>query len=634
MCGIAGFWGDLARQVDAAARLERMTTSLEHRGPDGTRQWIGRDVGLGHTRLAIIDIAGGDQPMWSADGGTVIVFNGEIYNYEELRSTLAKSGYAFQTRSDTEVIGAAIEVWGLERGLLSLRGMFAFALYDTRTHRLVLARDRVGIKPMYWAQSGETVLFGSEPKALLAAEVLPRRMNVEAIHDFLGHGYATTPATCWKDIHMLEPGTWLECGPTGLRRGRYWQWSSREAPITLQAAAESTRTTLLDAARAHLVSDVPVGAFLSGGLDSSLLVRLLSPDVAPGLPTFNVGFGDPAYDESAAAARVAEVCGTSHHALHLADRQASPELFETILSQYDEPFGDSSCIPVYLICREMRRHVKVVLSGDGGDEVLGGYPRYLHARRLAALARWRRLTAPLGAVGRMARHGGGEWGRRMHKAWQLSRLAPVQRLSALQEYFTEAERIGMYQPDVAVTATARGPTWSRFAAFVPDEVADPALQLMTAEMRLRLHADYLRKVDVASAAHGVEVRVPYLDNQMLDLGARLPTPFKVTNRGETKVVSRHLARRLLPAGLADAPKMGFSIPLDRWFGEEMRDYLRALLLDTGAPIRELLQPSSIGQIWKTFETGDSADLSRYQRYQRLFLVGSLALWLRRWRPSS
>jgi asparagine synthase (glutamine-hydrolysing) len=634
MCGIAGFWGELAQGGDAAACLERMTRSLTHRGPDGRQQWLGADVGLGHTRLAIIDVAGGDQPMRSTDGATVIVFNGEIYNYEALRHQLGQQGHVFHTRSDTEVIGAAIEAWGLERGLLSLRGMFAFALYDTRTRRLVLARDRVGIKPMYWAQSGSSVLFGSEPKALLAAGVLPRRMNVEAIHDFLGQGYATTPSTCWKDIHMLEPGSWIECGPEGLRRGRFWQWSAQEEDLDLETATETTHATLLDAARAHLVSEVPVGAFLSGGLDSSLLVRLLSPAIVPGLPTFNVGFGDPAYDESAAAKVVADVCGTSHHALLLANSQASPQLFEEILSQFDEPFGDSSCIPVYLICREMRRQVKVVLSGDGGDEVLGGYPRYLHARRLSALARWRGMTAPLAAIAPIARRRFGAVGRQLHKAWQLSRMPATQRLCALQEYFTEDERAGMYQPGIAGVATAQGPTWARFGVFVPDEISDPALQLMTAEMRLRLHADYLRKVDVASAAHGVEVRVPYLDNEMLDLASRLPTRFKVTDRGETKVISRRLARRLLPAGIADARKMGFSIPLDRWFGGEMREYLRALLLDANAPIRGLLQPRSVEQVWNDFADDGGSGQSRYQRYQRLFLIASLALWLRRWQPAT
>jgi asparagine synthase (glutamine-hydrolysing) len=390
----------------------------------------------------------------------------------------------------------------------------------------------------------------------------------------------------------------------------------------------------VDSARAHLVSDVRVGAFLSGGLDSSLLVRLVCPSLQPDLPTFHVGFGDAEFDESAGARRVAGACGTDHHELHVANDAGDPVLFNRILDQFDEPFGDSSCIPVYLICREMRRHVKVVLSGDGGDEVLGGYPRYLHARRLAALARWNPATARLGPLMRFARRRFRGPGRQAEKAWRFAQLPALDRLCALHTYFAEEERQALYQPEFAAQARAEGPTSGRFAAFVPRCVSDPTVQLMTAEMGLRLHADYLRKVDVASAAHGVEVRVPYLDPAMLDLAARIPTRFKITPQGDTKAISRHLARELLPPQVAMARKQGFSIPLDRWMGAEMREHLRALLLDPGANIRRLLDPDAVRQVWDDFDKGDDrGGQSRYQRTQRLFLLASLGRWMERWSPA-
>ena len=392
-----------------------------------------------------------------------------------------------------------------------------------------------------------------------------------------------------------------------------------------------TRSILLDAARSHLVSDVPVGAFLSGGLDSSLLVRLLCPALVSELPTFNVGFEDPEYDESGAARRVATASATRHHELQLGTDDGNPELFASVSVGTDEPFGDSSCIPSYLVCREMRRHVKVVLSGDGGDEILGGYPRYLYARRLAIAARANGALPLLAPLTRLAKDRLASVGRQFEKAWRFAQMEPVARLCALQTYFGEDERLALYQPEFATRAVAMGPTAERLRPFVPSNVRDPALQLMTAEIRLRLHADYLRKVDVASAAHGVEVRVPYLDNAMLDLGARLPMRLKITARGETKVLSRRLARELLPPGIADARKQGFSIPLDRWSGPPMRRFLRELLLETDAPIGRVVAPAAVRQVLNDFEgTPSNGALSRHQRYQRLFMLASLALWLRRW----
>jgi asparagine synthase (glutamine-hydrolysing) len=627
MCGIAGFVGELARSSDASSRLAAMTHALAHRGPDGESSWLGDGVGLGHTRLAIIDLDGGSQPMWSSCGRHVIVFNGEIYNYPELREQLAARGYQFRTRSDTEVIWAAIEAWGIDRGLLSLRGMFAFALYDTQEHSLLLARDRVGIKPLFTARTPHGIAFASEPKALLTIPQLDRKMNPAAIHDYLGTGYATTPQTCWASIEQLEPATWLRIDPRGEQRGRYWQWIPREsASMPIAHATERVESTLRDSVRSHLLSDVPVGAFLSGGLDSSLITALLPERTK----TFSVGFGDAAFDETPFARQVARQFHAEHTEIQLASGEGDPDLFRSIVQQYDEPFGDSSCIPVYIICREVRKNLKVVLSGDGGDEVLGGYARYVNARRIASLARLNGFLPKLKPFAAFAQHAMGSYGRQAAKAWRFAQMSATDRIGALQCYFTEEQRAAMYQPHFG--SRIAGTTASRLAPAVPMNIDEPIQQMIAAEMALRLHADYLRKVDVASSAHGLEVRVPFLDASMLDLAAELPVRYKIANNGETKLLSRRLADKYLPPGLRNRKKQGFSIPLDRWSGPKMREFFKDLLLTSSARCRTLLEPAAIEHTWFAFEN-PSSSLSRFQRYQQLFLLVSLELWMRRWSPS-
>lgn len=634
MCGIVGFAGAPSSLPDAKVRLERMAKAIGHRGPDGLNYWLSNEAGFGHARLAIIDLARGIQPMWDASERSVIVFNGEIYNHQELRRELEIGGYTFRTRCDTEVIPAAIDAWGVEGGLQRLRGMFAFALYEPASRRLILARDRVGIKPLYWASVSGGILFASEQKALLTSGLVSRRLNPVALHDYLAQGYPTTPATCWEGIQLLEPATWLELTRSGIRKGTYWRWLPREdSSLEIEAATEIMRESLTDTLRWHLLSDVPVGAFLSGGLDSSLMVALLNGH-AQGLQTFNMGFGDARYDESQYARRVAQHCATDHHEVLMENNQAEPELFCRILEQYDEPFGDSSCIPTYLICREIRKHVKVALSGDGGDEVFGGYVRYLRARWLSRLSRLSRAGSSLNGLFRVAGRRLGSTGYRVAKAWRFAGMPRKEMLFALNVYFSEDERIACYQPDFATVAVADGPTSVRFGDLVNDDLGDPVQQMIAAEMQIRLHADYLRKVDIASSAHGLEVRVPYLDNVMLDLAARLPIRLKIASNGETKVVSRHLAKRLLPAEFATRPKQGFGLPLDSWMGPKMRQFLRELLLSDSAGIRSLLQPHVIESTVRDFE-GDTAagGLSRYQRYQRVFLLASLEVWLSKWKPS-
>lgn len=633
MCGIAGFWGAGGR--DPARQLEAMTSAIAHRGPDGQATWLGDRVGLGHARLAIIDLATGDQPMWDAQRRTVIVFNGEIYNYRELREQLCAEGFRFNTRSDTEVIPAAIAAWGIERGLRRLRGMFAFALYDTEADTLLVARDRVGIKPLYYAEIGDALLFASEQKALLTSSSVTRRADAIAIHDYLAQGYPTTPRSCWAGIRMLEPASWLEIGPSGVRRGRYWRWEARpDSELSFDETAALTRDVLRDALRAHTVSDVPLAAFLSGGLDSSLSVALLADGIMPDIQTFTMGFADPSYDESTVARTIAARLGTRHREVSMAGTGEDFDLFVRIVSQYDEPFGDSSCLPTYLLCREMRKHVKVVLSGDGGDEVLGGYVRHVRARQLATLATLRPVSSVITPLMDAASRWTGRRGHQVAKAWAYAQMPRQEMLWALPSYFSEEERHAFYQPEFARLASAEGATAIRFSELALSDEDDPVKQLIAAEFRLRLHADYLRKVDIASSAHGLEVRVPFLDNELLELSMSLPTRYRVDSRGRTKLIARKLARELLPREVTRRRKTGFSVPLDHWVGPVLRCRLEELLLDPRARINELIRPDATAAIWRSFASPTASErLSRFQRYQRAFLLIALELWLQEWAPT-
>jgi asparagine synthase (glutamine-hydrolysing) len=633
MCGIAGYWGDLPEEKGAAL-LQRMNASLVHRGPDGEGMWKGPQVGLAHRRLAIIDLAGGAQPMASADGRYRIVLNGEIYNYRSLRQELAAAGYKFLTHSDTEVIPAAIDYWGIDKGLSKLRGMFAFALYDRENRSLQLARDPFGIKPLYVGYAANLILFGSEPKALLTYEGLDRRADPVALLDFFTLGAALSPRTCWSNISELEPGSWLRLSPTGECRGRFWDWSSAvKEPFGEKEAVEKLESVLIDSLRVHLESDVPVAAFLSGGIDSSVLVALLSKYLVSGLNTFNVGFEDPEYDESVHARAVAERYGTNHHENRIADGEGNPELFQKIVEQYDQPFGDSSCLPTWIICKEMAKRSKVVISGDGGDEMFAGYDRYLTARQLAALGRIPLLPPLVGAAGRLLSRSHPGVARRMHKAAAFARLPRGQMLCALHTHFAPEEIPGLFQSEFLREAFADGPTYERFGSYIPPGLSDACEQLMAAEIRSLLHYDFLRKVDVASSAHSLEVRTPYLDREVFDLAANVPMSLKVKNNS-LKHVLRLLARKVLPQTVVNRPKQGFAIPFDRWASPQLREFLGDLLQSGSARCTDWLQPSAVERTLKVFSNGSRpVCLSRFQAYQRVFLLASFELWLRKWLPS-
>ena len=632
MCGIVGYVGEIDAQR-APALLRRMAASLAHRGPDGEGIWHDVGIGLGHRRLSIIDIEGGAQPMQACERYR-IVFNGEIYNHKALRAELQAAGYVFRTRADTEVIAPALEHWGRTEGLRRLRGMFAFALYDSSERTLLLARDRFGIKPLYVARGRNVALFASEPKAVLLVPEVERRVDPVALLDFFVLGQALSPRTCFRSIQEIEPGTWLEIRTDGERSERWFDWSRASTRRWRKAAAvDALEETLTDSLRVHLESDVPIVAFLSGGIDSSVLVGLLRKHLVQELDTYNVGFDEAGYDESWAARAVATRWGTRHEQLSVRGGEGRLELFQRVVEQYDQPYGDSSCVPTWMVCREMSRRAKVAISGDGGDEMLAGYGRFQTARWLARLGGVPVLPELIRSAAHAAARLSPDLARRLRKVSAFSRLGRAELLCALLTYFSADEARALLRPEHHAAAISEGSTAERFVRYVPETRGDAAAQLMSAELQSVLHADTLRKVDVASSAHGLEVRTPFLDPEVLALVATFPISLQI-RRGRGKDLLRTLAGTLLPREVVRRKKQGFGIPLDRWMGRELQGWLRELL-GPSARSAEWLEPAAIRRVLDGFSgERNPEELSRYQAYQRLFMLASFELWLRKWAPAS
>jgi asparagine synthase (glutamine-hydrolysing) len=605
-----------------------MAAALAHRGPDGRGMWLDEPhtTGLASTRLAIIDIERGKQPMTSSDGRWVLVFNGEIYNHEELRQQLEDRGHSFRTRCDTEVLLHSLLEWGTSC-LPNLRGMFGFAFYDTEERRLLIARDRTGIKPLYYHQGSDGFFFASELKAILLNRQVPRRLDYAALADYMVLGYPVPPRTMFADCAELPPGSWLELDARGeMRIERFWGWTRSGAPQQ-KFSPEELRAVLLEAVREHLQADVPLGAFLSGGIDSSLLAALIVRGLRQPLKTFNVKFAEKRYDESPYARAVAAHLGTEHHEITIADGDFDRALVERVLDQFDQPFADSSAIPTYLLSRAIREHVKVVIGGDGGDEMFGGYPRFRYAelaRRVGRAPAWV-LAAAKASLPAVAYAAPG----RARQARRFLRAANNRdggRLVALSAYTYPEEFGAIFLPEVLPAVTAADVGFNRDAWDDPggDEFIDATIWTV-------LPGDYLRKIDVASSAHGLEVRVPFLANQVLDYAARMPSTAKYS-WNHSKVALRALAAQWLPSSVAAKPKWGFGIPLDTYLGAAGRGQLRELLASGSARIRRLLRMDYVDTLAERFmeRDWDPAQMSRLALYQRVYSLWSLERWLHQW----
>jgi asparagine synthase (glutamine-hydrolysing) len=595
MCGIAGFVDSslvpAPFDMDTSrALLHRMCHAIRHRGPDDEGGLVEEGVALGMRRLSIIDLASGHQPIHNEDRTISVVFNGEIYNFQGLRSELAASGHRFATETDTEVIVHAYEQWG--RGAIGrLRGMFGLAMWDRRTRTLLVARDRIGIKPMHYAEIDGRLYFGSELKSLLCAPDVSRDLDPHALDHYLSFLYTPRDTSIFGQIRKLPPGHLLLWHEGRLRLEQYWQLPAAETFAGSEPdAVAGLRGVLTDAVRAHLMSDVPLGAFLSGGIDSSLVVGLMSQVSGARVKTFSIGFDDPAHDELPHARRVAAHFGTDHHEFTVTPDAVG--ILDRIISHFDEPFADASAIPTWYVSELARRHVTVVLSGDGGDELFGGYDRYLPHPRVTAFDRFSPRACRRLAGAAAARLPHGVRGKNF-----LRHVARDQRgryIDAIR-FFSADEKPALLAPDVQRSIAGSDPEIGLAAHF--DRYADLpwSSQMMRFDAETYLPEDVLTKVDRMSMAHSIESRVPLLDNEVVEFAASLPAEFKIRG-GRRKHVLKEVAAGLLPRDVLDRPKQGFGVPLKVWFRGNLRELFADTLLSPCSLQRGYFQPAFVRQL--------------------------------------
>ena len=567
MCGIAGFTHRRSRPEPDLIR--RATLSLQHRGPDQHGFFHSDTVSLGAVRLKILDLAGGDQPIHSEDGDTVIVFNGEIYNYLELRAELESRGHHFRSRCDTEVVLEAFRAWDTDC-FARLRGMFAVALWTESRRRLVLARDRLGIKPLYLCRRGDDLHFGSELKAILEHPAVERRLDPAALSDYLSLNWIPGPRTMVEGIEKLGPGHWLEWSDGKIRTEAYWRLEFRPRSIALEDAKSELDTLLRESVREHLLSDVPLGVWLSGGLDSSTVVHYATQAATTRLKTFSVSFLGRRFDESSYFREVAQAYGTDHHEMDLTPELDLAGAIERIWHFSDEPSADAGAVPVWFLSQMSRRHVTVALSGEGADELFGGYNTYLADRYASWL---RRVPTPLrrlalAAAGRLPVSD-----EKIGFEYKLKRFLEGSLLNFEEAhlYWNGAFSAAQKRQVIGESAGA-GP--GRLFERIPRNL-DPLNRALWLDQLYYLPEDILYKCDRMSMAHSLEVRPPFLDHRIAEFAATLPAGFKVRG-GQLKFLLRELMKDKLPPAVLQRRKEGFDIPAHEWF----RGPLRPLLLDT------------------------------------------------------
>lgn len=587
MCGIAGFFA-----LDGAPRtmpgvLDAMCTAMTHRGPDDQGTLERGPVGLGMRRLSIIDVGGGHQPIANEDGSVWVVFNGEIYNYPELQETLTARGHHFATRSDTEVIVHLYEDHG-EDFVKHLNGMFAIALWDAKREKLILARDRMGEKPLYYTTIEHQLLWGSELKCLLAHPAVPRRLSLPALSRYLQFEYVPAPHSILEGVHKLPPAHLLVAERGETRVFPYWRLDltpSAGAPTEAEAL-EELKERLDAAVRRRLLSEVPLGVFLSGGIDSSTIAALAARHAPGRLKTFSIGFTDPSFDESAHARAVARHLGSDHHEDVLSPSRLI-ELVPDLTKLLDEPFGDASVMPTYMLSRFAREHVTVALGGDGGDELFAGYPTY-QAQKLALV--YDALPGPLralvGGAGRLAAGALPVSTRNLSLDFKLKKFTGALDAPALERHlrwlgsFSPAEQEGLLSVEVRAALADDDLYREARAVWGASASNDAIARYLHLDASTYLPDDILVKVDRASMATSLEVRAPFLDHTLVEFVAGLPSHYKLHGL-TTKHLLKRAAADLLPPQILNRPKKGFGIPVARWFQGE----LRGMMLDVFAPAR-------------------------------------------------
>ena len=632
MCGIAGWIGVV---VDPGGLAQRLAQALRHRGPDAHGDKLFGQAGLVHTRLSILDLSpAGAQPMCNEDGTVWVAFNGEIYNHHEIRQWLESKGHRFRGHSDTEILPHLYEEEGADF-VHRLRGMFAFAVYDARKGTLVLARDRFGIKPLFYTLEPGRLAFASEINALRQVPGVDFGIDRQAVYDYASLLCIPAPLTLYRGVAALEPGQVLEARIQGqeLSRNvkRYHQFRiAQDGGVGRSDALERGEELIAQAVKSQLESDVPLGCLLSGGIDSSLISAAAQKAISSRLHTYNVKFSDPQYDETWAAQAVARHIGSDHQTLTMPASGGSWDEVVSLLRQCGQPFADTSLFAVHAVCQEMRKQVTVALSGDGGDEAFGGY--YSHWKILS-VARWQRAPSPVmrlgagildipAALGLIPR-------RYPEQLRMFSDQDEVETAMSLMTWLSDREHSGLCRDQGMLPIRRHFERKWENSQRAGGSHAQRLFALVTeANVRLILPSDFLFKVDTASMKVALEVRVPMLDEDLFDFGLSLPPSYKVSGRN-CKLLLREIARRQLPAAVSRKKKMGFGIPVDRWVTQDFRPRLREVLLGPGCDLPEYFDPAVYTPWVRSFvEQTPHPTLSRGNVYQRVIMLLSLQLFLR------
>jgi asparagine synthase (glutamine-hydrolysing) len=621
MCGICGAF-EYERRTDLpSAMIHDMNQTMVHRGPDDGGVFVGPGIGLGHRRLSIIDLAGGHQPMSNEDGTIWVLLNGEIYNYPELRADLLQRGHVFTTKSDTEAIVHAYEDFG-EGCFAKLRGMFSIALWDSRERKLILARDRVGKKPLFYAADKDGILFGSELKALLASGLLSREMDHEALSDYFSLGYIPAPKTIYRAVRKVMPGSYLVASATGVREGSYWDLSfSKVEERTEEDWCERLRHELCEATRIRLMSDVPLGSFLSGGIDSSSIVAMMDHLMKRSVTTCSIGFREEKFNEAPYARQVSELFKTDHH-----EEVVEPnalEIVDKLAWHFDEPFADSSAIPTYYVSKIARGQVTVALGGDGGDENLAGYRRYRldhNENRLRSHVPAPLRKAVFGPLGRW--YPPLAWAPRVFRAkatFQSLSRSPLEGYFNSVSYFRPDDKLKLFTGEFRRRLGAYD-TLDVFRRYYDRaDTQDPLSKIQYVDIKTYLTDDILTKVDRASMAVSLEVRAPMLDHKFMEFVASIPSNLKLRS-GTGKYILKKALESTLPHNILYRPKQGFAVPLDTWFRRELKDMAYNIVVETKD---DLLDQSFLKKIWHEHQKN---------YYDRSALLWSV-LMFRKWRQA-
>lgn len=625
MCGIVGFVNNSDSSVNRSV-LEKMNSAILHRGPDEDGFFVKENVGLAMRRLAIIDLSGGQQPIFNQDKTKAIVFNGEIYNFQELRADLGKKGHKFYTNSDTEIIIHLYDEYGVDC-VQYLRGMFVFAIWDEIEKSLFIARDRVGKKPLLYSyQPNGDLIFGSEFNALLQHPGVSREIDNEAIHHYLSYLCVPAPLTAFKQIRKLEPGHWLIWKNGEIKTQRYWLPDfHNKINITEEEAEEETLRLLREATKMRMISEVPLGAFLSGGVDSSTVVALMAEFSDKPVKTFSIGFEEEDYSELKYAKRVAEHIGAEHHEFIV--KPNAIEILPLLVEHYGEPYADSSSIPTYYVSRETRKHVTVALNGDGGDESFAGYERYL-AMRLSE--KYHKIPGILrkGVIENAVNLLPVSATKRRSKTKDLKRFVKAASLPKVERYLSLVNAIDKSAKENLYTEDFRNQVKSADSAAFLKEWFDRSNgngivdATMFTDQMTYLPNDLLVKVDIASMANSLEARSPLLDHKVIEFAAKLPESIKLKG-SENKSLLKKVGARLVPRDVLYRKKMGFGVPIANWLRGELKDFLRDNLLSEKFAKRGILKQSEVEKMINEHLSGEK------DNYNQLWTILMLELWFQR-----